>query len=133
MLKPLTQKRLHAALRRMGRDGLKPLYRDAWTPDMPTRGYCWVVTELVYKLVLPELKKDHGYQLRRMDTGGGWEHWFLYNPDTDTVIDCTSDQFIYSWGHLPDYTRGKPGRMWPALSLRCRQLADLLGIEWKEK
>ena len=127
MLRPITRAKLYKALRVMGRDWLLPRYRKAWTPLMPTTNYCWCVTELIYRYLL---KRGSGFLPYRVKTGYNSYHYYLMNPEARLVIDLTADQF---YGDLPDYTKGKRALFYPAISLRTRELAKLLGLKRKRK
>ncbi len=43
----IDKQKLHDALRQMGKKYLKQQYREYWTPERPTTGYCYVVAEVV--------------------------------------------------------------------------------------
>jgi len=110
---------LHEALRRMGKKHLRPQYKDRWTPERPTTGYCYVVAEVVYHCLAPE-----GCRPYVMKTAANDTHWFLKCPDGN-VIDLTDDQF----DEPVDYTQGKPQNfLTKEISQRGRILADLLGL-----
>ena len=119
MTELIDRQRLQTALRHMGKKHLKDQYKDRWTPDRPTTGYCYVVAEVLYHFLAPE-----GYQPHVMKTGGDDTHWFLKGPDGD-VIDLTDDQFDYrldySQGKARDFTQQE-------ISERGRMLADLLDL-----
>ena len=113
------RRKLHDALRRMGRTHLRPQYKDRWSPERPTTGYCYVVAEVVYHYLAPK-----GYRPYVMNTGANDKHWFLKSPD-GRVIDITDDQFDYEL----DYSQGKPQNfMTREISERGRILADLLDL-----
>lgn len=111
--------RLYNALRKMGRKHLKPLYRDDWTSECPTTGYCYVVAEVVYHYLAPKGSRPHV-----MKTGDRETHWFIRNPQGN-VIDLTSDQFDKPL----DYSEGKPANfLTKQISKRGQILADLLEL-----
>jgi len=113
------RQRLHDALRQIGNRQLKPKYKDQWTPERPTTGYCYVVAEVVFHHLAPE-----GYRPHVMKTGSDYTHWFLKNAEGG-VIDLTDDQFDYEL----DYSQGKPQNfMTKVISKRGRILADLLDL-----
>lgn len=115
----IDRQRLHDALRQMGRKHLRSQYKDRWTPERPTTGYCYVVTEVIYHFLVPE-----GYRPRVMKTGGNDTHWFLEGQD-GKVIDLTDDQF----DERLNYSAGKPQNfMTTEISRRGAILADLLGL-----
>jgi len=104
----------------MGKKYLKPQYKDQWTPERPTTGYCYVVAEVVYHHLAPE-----GCRPYVMKTGENETHWFLKCPD-GKVIDLTDDQF----DKPVDYAQGKPQNFQTKeISKRGRILADLLGLK----
>lgn len=76
---------LYNALRKMGRKYLK-VDKDKWTPERPTVGYCYVVSEYVYHYLAPEGTEP--YRLKTNDSS----HWFLKYPDGQ-IIDLTFDQY----------------------------------------
>jgi hypothetical protein len=118
----IDRRRLHNALRIMGRKHLKPVYKDQWTPERPTTGYCYVVAEVVYHYLAPE-----GCRPYVMNTSDNEKHWFLKCTD-GKVIDYTDDQF----DELVDYTQGKPQNFQTKeISKRGKILADLLGLTKK--
>ena len=113
------RQRLHDALRQIGNRQLKPKYKDQWTPERPTTGYCYVVAEVVFHHLAPE-----GYRPHVMKTGSDYTHWFLKNAE-GRVIDLTDDQFDYEL----DYSQGKPQNfMTKEISKRGQILADLLDL-----
>lgn len=115
----IDKRKLDDALRQMGKECLKPQYRDEWTPEHPTTGYCYVVAEVIYHYCAPK-----GSRTYRIDLGNGDSHYFLRDPQGN-VIDLTSDQF----DALPDYDKGKPRPfMTSHLSKRAKKLAELLGL-----
>jgi len=115
----IDRRKLHDALRTMGRKHLKPAYKDQWTTERPATGYCYVVAEVAYHYLAPE-----GCRPYVMKTGENETHWFLTGPD-GKVIDLTDDQF----DEPVDYTQGKPQNFQTKeISKRGKILADLLGL-----
>jgi len=115
----INQDKLYAALRVMGKKHLKPLYRDYWTPEHPTTGYCYVVAEVAYHYLAPKGSKPYV-----MHTGERETHWFLRAPN-GVVIDLTADQF----DTLPDYKQGRRANfLTPKPSKRPKILAEVLGV-----
>jgi len=113
------KEKLYSALRVMGRKHLKPLYRDYWTPERPTAGYCYVVAEVVYHYLAP--KGSLPYVIH---TGGRQTHWFLRLPNGE-ALDLTADQF----SEPPDYAQGKRANfLTPRPSKRAQLLAKLMGL-----
>jgi len=111
--------RLQNALRVMGTKYLKPQYRSHWTPDRPTTGYCYIVSEIIHHFLLNGQSKPH---LIRLESGG--THWFLKLP-IGQIVDWTADQFDRP---IP-YGRAKPaGFLTKTPSKRSLVLASLLGL-----
>lgn len=113
--------KLHDALRQMGKECLKkPYYKDKWTPECPTTGYCYAVSEVVYHYLAPEGCRPYVMKIAENET-----HWFLKCPN-GKVIDLTDDQFC----ERPDYDMGKPQNFLRGkqLSKPGKKLADLLGL-----
>lgn len=119
----IDKQKLYDALRKMGRKHLKPQFKDKWTPERPTTGYCYVVAEVVYHYLAP--KGSHPYVMK---TGENTTHWFIKDPE-GRVIDLTADQF----DEPIDYSKGKPRNfLTKEISKRGKILANLLGLEKKE-
>jgi len=115
----IDRQKLHDALRQMGIKYLKPQFRDQWTPDRPTMGYCYVVAEVVYHYLAPKGSRPY-----IMKTGENETHWFIKDP-SGRVIDETADQF----DEPIDYTRGKPRNfLTKDISKRGKMLGNLLGL-----
>lgn len=117
---------LHDALRQMGPAFLhKPAYRTEWSPENPTRNFCYVVSEFVYYYIAPLGSKAYGLVI----PGDAGLHRFVKWPD-QTIVDLTCDQFSdYS---VVDYSQAvvRPflpvsGKAQP--SRRARHLAQVLG------
>lgn len=114
----IDKQRLYAALRQMGKELVKQPYRDQWTPERPTTGYCYVVAEVVYHYLAPKGSRPYV-----MKTGKKEKHWFLKDPE-GRVIDLTEDQPDES-----EYSKGKPHNfLTKKISKRGKLLADLLGL-----
>lgn len=119
-LPQMGKKKLHDALRKMGKKHLKPQYKDDWTPERPTTGYCYVVAEVAYHYLSPEEYKPHV-----MKTGDNETHWFLKNSSGD-IIDLTAGQF----DKVSDYSKGRPHNFRTKdISKRGKILAELLGLQ----
>lgn len=113
------KEKLHNALRQMGEKHLKPQYKNQWTPERPTTGYCYVVAEVVYYYLAPKGSRPYV-----MKTGANETHWFIKAPDGN-IIDLTADQF----DEPVDYEKGKPQNFrTKQISKRGKILADLLGL-----
>jgi CO dehydrogenase/acetyl-CoA synthase delta subunit len=115
----IDKQKLDNALRRMGKKDLKPAFREFWTPERPTTGYCYVVAEVVYHYLAPKGSRPHVIRLGGTDT-----HWFVKDP-AGNILDLTADQF----DEPCDYSRGRPQNfMTPGISKRGKKLAGLLGL-----
>jgi len=118
----LTRKKINRACLEYGPEGVVEYLRQEWTPERPTTNYCWVVSEVAFRLVMPE-----GTTCWQVDVDGhGRFHWFLKGPDGN-IVDLTLDQ-AEDWREIPKYEEAK--RYWfrPAMSRRGKKLAELLGI-----
>ena len=83
----LTRAKINRACLEYGRDGVVHYLRHEWTPERPTTNYCWVVSEVALRLVMPK-----GTTCWRVDViGHGRYHRFLQDPD-GIVVDLTLDQ-----------------------------------------
>jgi len=115
----INRQNLHDALRQMGKKHLKPKYKDKWTPERPTTGYCYVVAEVVYHYLSPKGSRPYVMKIGENET-----HWFIKDP-SGRVIDLTADQF----DEPIDYTRGKPQNfLTKDISKRGKILANLLKL-----
>jgi len=118
----LTRKKINAACLEYGPEGVIWYLRHEWREDTPTINYCWVVSEVALRLVMPK-----GSLCYRVDvTGKGRYHWFMKDP-SGNIVDLTIDQ-AEGWWAIPDYNKGKLYYFRPAMSDRCKKLAQLLGI-----
>lgn len=100
---------MNQALIYMGPDLLKPQYRDTWSVQYPTRGYCYNVTEFVFHYNKKFLEGFYPYVLGGIPNETG-NHRYLMN-DEGLVIDLTADQFP-NW-ELVDYHNGKKNMFFP--------------------
>lgn len=115
----IEMKTLHEALRKMGKKHLKKIYRERWTPERPTTGYCYVVAEVVYHYLAPKGSRPYVIRMSDRET-----HWFVRLPDNE-IVDLTADQF----DEAVPYDKGKPhGFMTKTISKRGKMLASLLGL-----
>lgn len=130
----VVQVKLHDALRKMGKKYLKPKYRDAWSPDRPTKNYCYVVTEFVYWYSAKQYRgKLHVYHTKSPDDPS-ITHWFCtyrHYHGFEYVYDLTADQFD-NW--TPDiYTNARRGFFIQSgcigPSNRAKVLAELMGYD----
>jgi len=110
-----------------GPAGVVEYLRDEWIAKRPTINYCWVVSEVAWRLVMSK-----GTAVWQVDVDGhGRYHWFLKDPNGN-IVDLTLDQ-AEDWREIPEYEKAR--RYWfrPAMSRRGKKLAELLGIIRKEK
>ena len=122
----LTREKINRACLEYGPEGVVWYLRDEWVPERPTINYCWVVSEVAYRLVMPE-----GTTCWQVDVDGhGFYHWFLKDPGW-RIVDLTLDQ-AEGWWEIPEYDKAKRYRFRPAMSRRGKKLAELLGIIKKE-
>jgi len=118
----LTRAKINRACLEYGPEGVVEYLRDEWVPERPTTNYCWVVSEVAYRLVMPK-----GTTCWQVDVDGhGRFHWFLKDPDGN-VVDLTIDQ-AEDWREIPKYEEAKRYHFRPAMSRRGKKLAELLGI-----
>lgn len=84
--------------KQMGPKYVKKPYRDRWTPERPTTGYCYIVAEVVYHYLAPMGSKPHVVKMNEDE-----KHWYIVLPD-GKVVDLTSNQYD---GAVP-YDKGRP-------------------------
>lgn len=117
--------KLHRSLIIMGKDNLTKDYRDTWSIDNPTRGYCYNVSEFVFHYFRDEVRGFHPYVLGGIPNEPG-NHRYLMN-DEGLVIDLTGDQFS-NWEQI-NYDQGKKNMFFHIKgggpSKRTKILADL--------
>ena len=85
----MDKKKMHESLCQLGRPPDK--CKDIWSPQRPTTGYCYVVTE-----VASYFMKKHSvpHKTYRLDLGNDESHWFvrLGKEGDGEIIDLTADQ-----------------------------------------
>lgn len=81
----LEQSFVNEQLKTLGNSLLKKPYKDNWTTDNPTYGYCYVVSEALYHYMNGEIKPYC------ISIGEGLTHWFVKLDGQ--VIDLTGEQF----------------------------------------
>jgi hypothetical protein len=121
----VSKERLHSALIKMGRRGLRYKHLKAkWSEEYPTTNYCYVIAEFVYCYFAPE--GTIPYKLKGIPGDDGL-HRFLRWPG-GTVVDLAVDQFP-NYEDV-NYELGKKCPfMYPSPSSRARQLAEIYGVE----
>jgi len=111
--------KLNDALRQMGNDHLKCPFKERWTPEHPTTGYCYLVTKVLYYYCYPES------QPYVVTMNGNEDHWFL-KTKTCKIIDLTADQFDTT----PPWNLGKPRNYkTKIISKSVKDLAKRLGFD----
>ena len=77
------------ALRTLGGALLKQPWRDMWSSERPSTGYCYLVSESIY----------HFASIRTfpyfINLGKHGTHWFLHSKETG-IVDMTGDQFDFT-------------------------------------
>jgi len=68
---------------------LKPKYREEWTEENYLRGYCYLVSEVLYHYV-PTFKDYRPYMIYMTESE---THWFLKNDQTGDIADYTAGQY----------------------------------------
>jgi len=122
----LTKERLHSALILMGKRQLLPEFRKSWTPENPTKNYCYVVANFVFHYLAPE--GSQAYSLKGIPGDDGVHH-FVKWPDGE-IVDLAVDQFN-NFGQI-DYSKAEPVGNFPLRS-RAKILASLLGFDSPNK
>ena len=118
----MDRQRLHWSLKQMGKKHLKSPYKEQWTEDNPTRGYCYVVSEFIYHYFPTRLDKT---PMLLKDIPEPGTHRYIKLGEV--IIDLTVDQFPDI--SQVDYTQGKSSPfMWVkggGPSKRTKLLADI--------
>lgn len=113
--------KLYDALRVMGPAELKPHLRSEWSPENPTRNFCYVIAEFVYCYIAPPGSTAHRLKI----PGDVADHIFVRWPDR-TIADLAADQFAdYALVKYDEAT--KTHFQHPSPSRRARRLAELMG------
>ena len=118
----LTRAKINRACLEYGPEGVVEYLRHEWKPERPTTNYCWVVSEVAFRLAMPK-----GTTVWQVDVDGhGRYHWFLKDPG-GRIVDLTLDQ-AEDWHEIPQYDKAKRYHFRPAMSRRGKHLAALMGI-----
>lgn len=88
MLNLPSQEQVHQALLEFGSSLLKQPYRDEWSEDNPTLGYCYVVSEAIYHYAVESVATP-----RVISFGDGRTHWYIQT--SERIIDYTAEQFAF--------------------------------------
>ena len=91
----VTQEWVNDVLKKIGDRHLKREYKNGWSEDNPTYGYCYIFSEFLYHFVYLD---SEPYYIAMPD---GITHWYLKSGDE--IIDFTGVQFEKE----PDYSQGK--------------------------
>ena len=96
--------------------------KEEWSIDNPTRNYCYVVSEFIYRYLAPKGTKHYSIKIDGEDI----THHFLRWED-GTIIDLTAEQFD-DYSKL-DYSKSYPsGFIGKGVSKRTQQFAKLMGF-----
>ena len=114
----------YQSLKVMGKEGLKTKkMKEEWNEENPTRNYCYVVSEFIYKYVAPKGVKHLSLKV----DGDDVPHHYLKWTD-GTIIDLTAEQF--SDYNKIDYSKGYPsGFIGKGVSKRTQEFAHLMGYK----
>lgn len=72
-------------------NSLKPNFKKEWKESNYQRGYCYLVSEVLFHFV-PQFKD---YTPRMMRISPTETHWFLMNEETKQIADYTSEQYPF--------------------------------------
>lgn len=118
----IDKSKFYNSLLSMGVDGLKTKQmKEEWSIDNPTRNYCYVVSEFIYKYLAPDGTKHYSIKIE----GEEVTHHFLKWKD-GTIIDLTAEQFE-DYNKI-DYSKSYPsGFIGKGVSKRTKEFARLMG------
>lgn len=120
----IDKNKFYKSLISMGKGGLKTeRMKEEWNESNPTRNYCYVVSEFLYKYVAPKGVKHYSIKIDEED----YTHHFL-KWDDGTIVDLTAEQFEdYS---KVDYSKSyNSGFIGKGVSKRTQEFADLMGYK----
>ena len=121
----IDKKQFYQALRKMGKDYLKTKsQKEEWSASNPTRHYCYMVSEFIYRYVAPE-----GTKLRCIKMVDEIAtHHYLKLPD-GMIVDLTAEQF----GNKEiDYSKSKGCNLMYTpygVSKKTQVFAELMGYD----
>jgi hypothetical protein len=119
----VTKEDMYDALRSMGPKELKPPLRKEWSPENPTRNFCYVIAEFVLNYCAPAGSKAYSLEI----PGDLAKHYYVVTP-LGGILDLAAEQFA-DYG-VVDYKAGKKTHFQhPSPSRRARLLAELLGYD----
>ena len=114
---------LHQVLRNIGPANLIEPFKSEWTPENPTRGFCYVVSEWLVQYVAP----PGTFPFRLLIPGEQGSHYFVRWAD-GVLIDLTAEQFG-DW-ELVNYADAKKASFAvPSPSSRARTLDTMMHIQ----
>lgn len=123
----LEQVFVNKQLKTLGNSLLKKPYKDDWTKDNPTYGYCYVVSEALYHYVEGEVKPYC------ISLGDGLTHWFV--KINGKPVDLTGEQFTnksividYNKAIGKGFFKGSIQTDKGFISKRGYEIAKLLGL-----
>jgi hypothetical protein len=109
-----SQKTMEAACLEMGRMRVYPKWREQWSEEDPTWGFCYPIAEVMHHY----LNRECLPHLIKTDEG---THWYCVY-DKGLAVDFTT--------RAQDYTKGKPKSfLTKGPSKRARDLAKILGFD----
>ena len=121
----LSQAQVNATLLQLGPRLLKPAWALRWTPERPTTGYCYLVSEVVWHFA-----SGPGSSPYSVDLGAHGVHWFV--QDGERRVDLTANQYSfaipYDRSRFTKFRRGRFKGPRGTISERGAQLARLFGL-----
>lgn len=123
----INQEYIYSTLRFIGNKLLKNPYKNKWTLENPTYGYCYIVTEAIYHFT------DEDYIPQCLNLGNDiGVHWYLKDKNSKKIIDFTSTQFDfkidYSKGIGKGFMKGSISTKKGFISKRGYEMAKLLKL-----
>jgi hypothetical protein len=104
-MKPNLEKLKKLVIPHLDPNLLEPKYREWWSPENPTLGFCSLVTEVTYFLVGGSNSGYISYVARDKDDT---THWWL-DHKTLGKLDLSKEQYT-NIGLVPPYERGNLGK-----------------------
>ncbi|MBD7912935.1 hypothetical protein [Clostridium cibarium] len=124
----LTQSFINTKLKENGGKLLNNRWRKYWTPNTPTTGYCYIISEAIYHYYA-DINYTPMYIPLPHNKG---THWFLKNKQTGTILDFTANQFDkpidYTLGIGCGFMKGSIRTSKGYISKRGHEIAKLLGL-----
>lgn len=121
----INQDYINNKLKNVGNKLLKTPYKEKWSTENPTYGYCYVISESLYHYYYPSTYPFY------INMGCEGVHWFL-KDDNGNIIDFTANQFK----NTPDYSKAKRGTFFKGsivtskgfISKRGYEVARVIGV-----